>query len=227
MSNAEAYLAKRPSRVDCPVHGIRTDLFQEIQAKSSGKNLPLLAALCRDQSLIQPEENASGCCCNAVTPPSALKRLSYSHPASSSTPDLYQPGTVVRPVSWHEPTNLDHAKLQVFRGSIHIDDQKQAAGWTDSANVTSWMKHPSTQGTNHNGIPQGGGIVPFNGALHQSIESLDYPTMLTYTTTASSPVDGYHLPPRLHSGGLSGAQSVDNLLGGHHNPHYLGLGIAT
>ena len=86
----------------CPKHG---NLRQEINDTST--DIPFLKALVNDKSL--------DCCnCNGLGLLDKSKRLSYSHPPGCHP--LNEPGTSVRPVSWHSENFSQDMTMRVSEG---------------------------------------------------------------------------------------------------------------
>ena len=98
----------------CPLHSINPSHIEEVQAKKAG--MPLLSNLLNAKDLRQ-------CRCH-LEPDEPTKRKSYAHPAPE--PMWNEPGTVVRPVSWHSGNFSPDQTLSTFKelniGEAHSND---------------------------------------------------------------------------------------------------------
>ena len=199
------------------MHGLRSDLLKELEAKTGPGKFPLLTALCSDASL------HGRCTCHAASP------------AVSDVRALQQPGTVSRPLSWHsEYFALDShvlpapalsavsagPPLRVFNAPSSMTSRANAAAgqYTPCQNnmsgSSSWSDPNSRLRQSHDSS-----WSDPNSRLRQSHDSLDigldYPTMLTHPNG--------HLPAYMAPSGLTGTHSLDDLL----KPHHYALGLAS
>jgi hypothetical protein len=114
-SSAEKRRGRRSKT--CPVHDLKPDVVDEIRGlRNKHMSLPMIAGLCNDFTLLQHQEN---CNCNERPLDDKEKRLSMDLPSPSVT--MNEPGTVVRPVSWHSDTFNLNRELQAFQ-TLHLDD---------------------------------------------------------------------------------------------------------
>ena len=234
-SNAETKVSRRAGGAaagtppSCPMHGLRSDLLKELEAKTGPGKFPLLTALCSDASL------HGRCTCHAASP------------AVSDVRALQQPGTVSRPLSWHSeyfaldshvlpaPALSAGPPLRVFNAPSSMTSRANAAAgqytprqnnmsgsssWSDpnsrlrQSHDSSWSDPNSRLRQSHDSS-----WSDPNSRLRQSHDSLDigldYPTMLTHPNG--------HLPAYIAPSGLTGTHSLDDLL----KPHHYALGLAS
>ena len=110
------------------MHGLRTDILREIEAKQGQGRFPILSALCADASLQKK------CTCEAFNTQAQRtaeeKRLSYAAASPSRhgnrlLPQQHLPGTAMRPLSWHSehfnPNDL--AAMQLYNAPISAQQQ--------------------------------------------------------------------------------------------------------
>ena len=207
-SNAETKVSRRAGGAaagtppSCPMHGLRSDLLKELEAKTGPGKFPLLTALCSDASL------HGRCTCHAASPAST---------AVSDVRALQQPGTVSRPLSWHsEYFALDSHVLPApaLSAGPPLRVFNAPSSMTSRANAAAGQYTPR-----QNNMSGSSSWSDPNSRLRQSHDSLDigldYPTMLTHPNG--------HLPAYIVPSGLTGTHSLDDLL----KPHHYALGLAS
>ena len=115
---------------ECPLHGIQQQcLAAEIRGlNSKNLSLPMLTALCNDNSL------STMCTCYRGDKASQLKHLSYVEQRRSV--GMSDAGAMARPVSWHsENFNLDQT-LRVFDDVLLSDNDVSHASSSSSPSAS-------------------------------------------------------------------------------------------
>ena len=220
-SNAETKVSRRAGGAaggtppSCPMHGLRSDLLKELEAKTGPGKFPLLTALCSDASL------QSRCTCHAdAAVATDTKRLSLSPAAADVTTQHETPGSSSRPLSWHsEHFTLDNHLMP----SLQTPSLRVYNAATPDIAMLPLRSMASTSEVSGAYVPASdmAWMGPATGRLRQSLDSLDigleYPTMLTFPNGRVPPA------PHVTGSNLTGTHSLDDLL----KPHYYSLGMAS
>ena len=205
------------------MHGLRTDILREIEAKQGQGRFPILSALCADASLQKK------CTCEAFNTQAQRtaeeKRLSYAAASPSRhgnrlLPQQHLPGTAMRPLSWHsEHFTLDNHLMP----SLQTPSLRVYNAATPDIAMLPLRSMASTSEVSGAYVPASdmAWMGPATGRLRQSLDSLDigleYPTMLTFPNGRVPPA------PHVTGSNLTGTHSLDDLL----KPHYYSLGMAS
>ena len=110
-------------RPDCPKHALaQSDFLREVSTISTDQKLPFIKALCNDKDLINT--------CNCGVTPQPLSMSTSNTTTAGISPggggvndSLYEPGTMVRPLSWCSGQLT--GTMRVLGGSELADQQQQ------------------------------------------------------------------------------------------------------
>ncbi len=182
----------------CPVHDLKPDIVDEIRGlQNKSESLPMLSALCNDMTLLPHSDN---CSCADRSMDDKDKRLSVNFPSSNS-PIMNEPGTILRPMSWHSTTFDLTSQLQAF-DTHHIDNDppyQNLPVLTNGGNIV-WdtpQRNDSAPKFQANHVVENGWLVGSNGLVNHSTGYAMFPPRITSGGHSPNSSDTIHQQPNL------------------------------
>ena len=181
----------------CPVHDIGTDVQREIQGLSNkNQSLPLLSALCNDSSLRE-------CTCYKTMDTGTLRTAASSDTLTSNFGTmLHQPGTIVRPFSWH--SGMFEATMAAF-DSVEDEPPYQ--------NLPALLPHADSN-NNHSvnsANPSQRTLDNYNSLLNGQPRGGQFAYNAWHATGGHASHSNYNMIPRKISSGGHSPNSSDTL----------------